>query len=285
MRTVPALTLVLLLSLFGAGCASKQIVVKPFGPKPLAPKAWQSVEEAQLASTARETREPAAAKLVALENWEAQFPNSDFAELRLEQKIIAYQRLQKWREVFDSSRKLLEIDPFRLYGLIGIASSIQLIAPTDDQLEFAATACRRMVDSPDIVFTHIAVSNRIPKQPVTIAVLTNLGWIDMQRKDYPNAILDLYYVLALDPTQAGVSYMLGAAMIAQREDPSAQRTAIYHLTRAATYDGPNALPPEQRKAALDYVTRIWLQYFGTAESFERLAALARSSPFPSGDFR
>ena len=180
MRTLAALTCLLILNLFGAGCASKRIIVQPLGPRPIAPKAWKTVEEAQLASTARETREPAAAQLAALDNWEAAFPNSDFADVRLEQKTAAYQRLQKWRELFDSSRKLLEIDPFRLRGMIGIVVSVPGIAPTDEELEFAATALRRMVDSPDVVYSHSDLPNR---PPIATAGLTILGWIDMQRKD------------------------------------------------------------------------------------------------------
>ena len=282
MRTLAALSCVLCLSLLGAGCASKRIIVQPLGPRLIAPKAWQSVEEAQLASTARETREPAAAQLAALDNWEAAFPNSDFADVRLEQKIAAYQRLQKSRELFDSSRKLLEIDPFRLRGLIGVVTSIQVIAPTDDELDFAAAACRRMVDSPDVVYSHSDLRNR---PPMETACLTTLGWIDLQRHDNARAILDYYSLLALDPTQARTSYALGTALLTQRDDPRSQRTAIFHFMRAAIYDGPNALPPEQRKVALEYVNRIYRLYFGSAEGFDNLAALARTNAFPSGEFR
>lgn len=279
MRTLGCL---LVLSLCGAGCASKRIIVQPLGPKPIAPKTWQSDEEARLAATARETREPPAAQLAALGNWEAAFPNSDFADVRLELQIAALQRLRRERELFDSSKRLLEIDPFRLRGVIGVVTSIQGIAPSDDELDFAAAACRRMVDSPEVVYSH---SNLSTRPPMESSCLLTLGWIDMQRKDYARAILDYYSLLALDPTQAYASYALGTALLTQREDARAQRTAIYHFTRAATYDGPNALPPEQRKAALEYVTRIWRQYFGTTEGFEALAAVARASAFPSGEFR
>jgi hypothetical protein len=178
MRTLAALSC-LVFSLLGAGCASKRIIVQPLGPNPIRPKAWQSGEEARLAYAARDTSDPAS-KLIALGDWEAAFPNSDFADVRLEQKIAAYQRLQKSRELFDSSRKLLEIDPFRLQGIIGVVTTIQLIAPTDDELEFTATACRRMVDSPEVVLSH---SNLPDRPPIETAGLTALGAIDLQRKD------------------------------------------------------------------------------------------------------
>ncbi len=280
MRTPAALGSLLIVSLLDAGCASRRIIAQPVGPKSLPPKLWQSGEE-QLARATRDASDPSS-QLVALDNWEIHFPNSDFADVRLEQKILAYQQLYKWRETFDSSRKLLEIDPFRLRGLIGVITNVQLIAPTDDELQFAAAACRRMVDSPEIVYGHSDLPTR---PPIVTAGLTILGWIDMQRKDYAQAILDLYALLTLDPTQARASYMLGTALLAQRDDPRAQRTAIFHFTRAATYDGPNALPPEQRKIALEYATRIWRLYFGTADGFEALASIARTNAFPSGEFR
>jgi len=112
--------------------------------------------------------------------------------------------------------------------------------------------------------------------------VTSLGWTDAQRHDNAKAILDFYYVLALDPTQAAASWQLGDLL---RQEPDGQRAAIYHFVRAATYDGPNALPPEPRKKALEYITRIWLQSFGTAEGFDRLAALTKTSVFPVGDFK
>lgn len=280
MRILAALSC-LILSFLGAACASRKLIVQPLGPKPAAPKAWQSEEEARLAYASRETSDPAS-QLTALDKWEAAFPKSDFADTRLEQKTIAYQRLRNWRELFDSSRKLLEIDPYRLYGLIGIVVSVTGIGPTDDELEFAAAACRRMVDSPEVVLNHGNLPNR---PPIETAALTTLAWIDTQRKDYASAIVDYYSLLALDPTQARTSYALGTALLTQRDDPRAQRTAIYHFTRAAIYDGPNALPAEQRKAALEYVTRIYRLYFGSAEGFNDLAALARTNAFPSGEFR
>src|SRR5690242_8438915 len=127
MRAVPALTFASLLTLFGAGCASKKIIVQPLGPTPLSPKQWRNSEEARLAYTVRNTSDPAS-KLVALGKWEGAFPNSDFADTRLEQQISALQALKRWRESFDSSKKLLEIDPFRLRGLAGVVASIQMIA-------------------------------------------------------------------------------------------------------------------------------------------------------------
>ncbi|HEV8412792.1 MAG TPA: hypothetical protein VGQ49_04300 [Bryobacteraceae bacterium] len=285
MGTVPALTLVSLLSLAGAGCASKKIVVKPFGPQPIAPKAWKSVEEAQLAETARQTREPAAATLTALDNWEAAFPKSDFADVRLEQRISAYQRLQKWQEAFDSSRKLLEIDPFRLRALLGIVTNIHALAPpTERDLVFAAEVCRRIIDVPDVVFNHVDRAGQIARPPVTDAALLTLGWIDMQRHDYASAVPDFYVLLARDPTQVSASYQLGIALLNLRE-PSYNRAAFYHITRAAVYEGPNALPPEQRKKVLDYVVGAYKQFFGSSEGFDRLAALAKASAFPSGDFK
>jgi tetratricopeptide (TPR) repeat protein len=266
----------------GGGCASKRIVVQPLGPRPPAPKAWRSSEEARLAY-ASDVPDPAA-RLAALENWAARFPETDFADLRLERKILAYQQLQKSRELFDSSKALLEIDPFRLRALIGVVTSISQIGPADGDLKYAAEACRRILDVPDIVFNHIDAPG-LARAPVTLGALTVVGWIDMQRKDYAQATLDLYSLLALDPTQARASYMLGTALLAQRDDPRAQRTALFHLTRAAAYDGPNALPPESRKQALDYVSRIYRLYFGSAEGFDNLATLAKSSAFPSGEFR
>ncbi len=73
-----------------------------------------------------------------------------------------------------------------------------------------------------------------------------LGWVAMQRKDYPAAEKSLTEELKLNPADAEASYWLGTAILAQKQ-VERQASALYFFARAAAYEGPGALDPARRK--------------------------------------
>ena len=99
------------------------------------------------------------------------------------------------------------------------------------------------------------------------------------------AEVELTKFLQMDPTQAQFSYFLAQAQFGQRQaDPTKQPPAIFHFTRAAVYDGPNALSVDARKTALTYVTNLYTQYHGDIGGFDKVQAAAKASAFPPAGF-
>jgi hypothetical protein len=107
------------------------------------------------------------------------------------------------------------------------------------------------------------------------------------RKDDKRAVGDLTKLIQRDPTLATASYQLGQSMLrvlqAERR-PEGQPSALYQIARAATYDGPNAVPAAQRQPILDYLTRVYRNFHGSTDGLDQLLALAKSSPFPPANF-
>jgi hypothetical protein len=112
-----------------------------------------------------------------------------------------------------------------------------------------------------------------------------IAWIAVQRKDYPKAETELTKFLQLDPSQAQFSYFLAQSQFNQRQEhPDKQPSAIFHFTRAATLDGPNAMAANDKKTALAYVTNLYNQYHGSNTGFDTVLAAAKAGPFPPAGF-
>ena len=89
----------------------------------------------------------------------------------------------------------------------------------------------------------------------------------------------------MDPTQGATSLSLGGELLAQnKEHPEKLAPGLYHFARAAAYDGQNSLPAAARKQALDYLTKTYTAFHGSAEGLDKLLATAKNSAFPPEGF-
>src|SRR5262249_4315346 len=112
-----------------------------------------------------------------------------------------------------------------------------------------------------------------------------IGYIYVVRKDNVRAEKELTKALQMDPTQAAMSQMLGAAILAQNKtNPEKQPLAIYNYARAAAYEGPNALDANTRKQLLTFVTKAYNTYHGSNEGLDQVLAVAKTNPLPAADF-
>jgi hypothetical protein len=63
-----------------------------------------------------------------------------------------------------------------------------------------------------------------------------------------------------------------------------QPAALYDFARAASYSGNGSLPVNDRKQVLDYLTKVYAQYHGSAEGLDKLLAQANTSALPPSGF-
>ena len=61
--------------------------------------------------------------------------------------------------------------------------------------------------------------------------------------------------------------------------------ALYHFARAASYDGPGALPAEGRKQVDDYLTKAYTGFHGDTSGLAELKAKAKGAAVPPADFK
>jgi hypothetical protein len=112
-----------------------------------------------------------------------------------------------------------------------------------------------------------------------------LGWVAMQRKNYPDAEKELTAELKLNPADAEASYWLGTVILAQK-NVERQSDALFFFARAAAYEGAGALDPARRKQIEAYVEKAYTTYHGKdPQGFQQLLQTAKTSAFPPADFK
>jgi hypothetical protein len=107
-----------------------------------------------------------------------------------------------------------------------------------------------------------------------------------QTKDNAAAEEQLTKLLQKDPTQTAVAYDLAGTILAQaKAKPDEQPIALFYYARAAAYDGPGALPSQDRNNIKTYLAKVYPQYHGSTEGLDQLLALAKTNGTPPADFK
>jgi tetratricopeptide (TPR) repeat protein len=262
-------------------------------PKPAQKVAKDQAEADLIGTIMKDTN--AASRLAELEKWLKDYPDSQFADERDQGLLTAYQQLQKNREAFNKAVEILGKHPDDFTSLYTVIAYLPLLNnnnPPPADLDTAEKVINHVLNDGDAVF---AASNK----PATMtdaqwggmkAILQpmaqkTLGYIYFQRKDNARATTELTKALQMDPTQGSSSYMLYQALFAQRtQDPTKQVPAFFELARAATYDGPNALPAPLRGQLLGTVKKYYAQYHGSDEGLDKMLASAKTNALPPADF-
>jgi len=111
-----------------------------------------------------------------------------------------------------------------------------------------------------------------------------LGWVAIMRGQAAAAEEAFTQSLKLDPNDANISFEMVRGLLVQ-EGRERQASAIFHLARAAVWDGPGALPPSQRETLNRNLENTYLSFHGPdPEGLEKLKALARTQALPPSDF-
>ena len=255
-------------------------------------KQWKGQEEYNLFQAYQKA--DLKGKIEALDKWKAAFPASDFAEEREEQYLIVYQQTNMNREAFDKAAEILKTHPNHFYSLSAIERLVYVLPPPPKaaDLDTAERVSKYLLDNLDAVFAptnkpaDVKDADWLTYKPaMKKAAQATLAWVYVQRKDHPNAEIELTKYLHLDPTQASTSLTLGDELLAQNRDhPDKIPLGLYQFAHAATYDGQNSLPEAARKQALDYLTKTYTAYHGSQDGLDKLLALAKNSPFPPEGF-
>jgi hypothetical protein len=249
-------------------------------------------EEFQLASAADKATD-AKAKVAALDKWRDAFPQSDFSDERNDLYLGAYQQAMMTRQAFDKALEINKLHPNHFYSLQIVLTTVQNLMPASPaDLDNAARIAMYVLDNADTAFANANKPATITDaqwpavKPAMKAAAHNAYLYTVSaRKDPPREEAELTAYLKKDPTQASTSYTLAGAILAQNKtQPQKQPLALYQFARAAAYTGPNALPAAAQKQALDYITKTYTAYHGSAQGLQELLATAKANPFPPEGF-
>jgi tetratricopeptide (TPR) repeat protein len=254
---------------------------------------WKDAAEYDLYKPITQTQDPKL-WLDSLDKWTKQYPQSELADIRRQLYLETYRQLGRTREAFGAAVEVLRDNPNNLFALSTIVGSIYQLTPASSaDLDVAERATTRIIANLDGIYakenrpTEMTDADAAKAKPDmrTFAQKT-AGWIDWTRKDFARAEVELGKAIALDPKQAQVSYWLADAMLEQNKtNPEKQPAALYYFARAASYDGPTALPAADRKSLTEYLNTAYVKYHGSDEGLDRLVASAKASAVPPSGFQ
>jgi len=279
--------------------ASAQTQAPPDKPAPVK-KEWKERAEYELYEAVSKSQDPTQ-WVAALDQWKAKYPQSDFADLRRQLYLASYRALNKPREAFDAAAEVLKDNPNNLAALSAMVEYLYPLVPltqadmTPQQasdLDGAEKAARQLQDNLDLVCSTAnrppdMTEDQVTKAKPALRVLARraIGYVALDRRDYPRAQAELTAVLQLDPNQGQVSFWLGRALLAQNKTRAdLQPLALYHFARAALYDGPAGLAAADRQTLNVYLKDVYTKYHGSADGLDKLLALAKSSATPPAGF-
>lgn len=232
-----------------------------------------------------------AKKLALLDQWSEKYPETDYHVERTQFYLDSYQKTNQNEKAVETAKELLGKMPGNFTANYAITLLSPYLGKSDaGTLDTAAKAAQDLLAGMDKQFA--TKPDNVPqeawdnarKQAEALAHKTT-GWAAMQKKDNLTAEKSFTQSLKIDPTQAQVSYWLGDVVLKQK-DVGKNDLAMFAFTRAAVYDGPNAMPAEGRAQIEDYVKNLLEGYAGETglnEYWPRLKAMAETSAFPTED--
>jgi tetratricopeptide (TPR) repeat protein len=249
-------------------------------------KNWKDRAEFDLFTAANTDTNPKT-RLEKLQQWEKQYPMTEFIQQRQTLFLTTYVALNDAKDAVEEAKKILADNPkdftalyYTMYftqGLYGQNQSPEVL----DQGEKAAQAVLASIDTPP---PGVAEAQWAKLRPAVEELAhVNLGFIAMQRKNWDGAEAEYQKVLMANPNNAQVDYWMGT-VIASEKKLEKLPAAMFYFARAATITGPTALTPDAQKTALTYVQKQYKNFHGSDEGFNDLVAAAKSNPTPPAGF-
>jgi len=227
-------------------------------------------------------------KLEKLQQWEKQYPSTEWIKARKQLFLTTYAALNTAKETVEAAKAILADDPKNFSALYYIMYFTQALYSANqspdilDQGEKAASTILANINTPPPNVTDDQWKGLRPQ--VELLGHVNMGFIAMQRKSWDAAEAEFHKSLEMSPNNGQVDYWMGFVIASEKKTEKVP-TALFYFARAATFDGQGAMAPAGRQQALDYVKRQYKIYHGSDGDFDKLLAAAKSSPTPPPDFK
>lgn len=263
------------------------------GGQPAAPaKNYKDRGEYDLYNQAVQQAKDPKAQLQTVQTWQDKYPQTDFQTERLQLFISALRQLAASdpaaaKQLIEKCNALLKIDPKNFQANYFIAlwgpRTGGASAPPDLQGE-VDTAAHAVLDNLPPKPANMSDADWDKAKGAIQAVAHNsLAWEDIQKKDNAGAESEYKASLQADPSQANVSAGYAKMLIDDKDDAKIPQ-ALFEYARAAQYDGPGALPADQRQKLMDYIKAQYTSYHGSADGLDQMMAQAKTSPLPPDGF-
>jgi len=232
---------------------------------------WTDRKEYDLVLNIRAASSPQT-RIDLLDQWKSAYPKSEFAPVRLELYLSAYQELGDSPRTFGVASELLAAQPDSLVGAYWFTLLLpEEKAASPGKLALGEKAAGRFL-----------AGGGAPGGVESIAHRT-LGWIHWQRSEYTPAEEEFQKCLQLDPTATEISAWLGT-VLGLEQQPGKRVPALWQLARAAAYRDSGALSDGMRRQYGEVLERLYTSYHGDAGGLDQLRSAAAAAPFPPAGF-
>ena len=256
-------------------------------PQAAAPQ-WKSRDEYDAFNAMAAEKDPNK-KISLADAFIAKYPTSDFKSQALVAEMGVYYQLGKSDQAIDTARKVLTADPDNLDALSLLSFVFPFTFKADDA-DAAAKLSRADADAHhglDVLqkFQKPAnVSDAQFKQyvdPKRALFNSAVGFIALQRKDYPNAITALKAAADGNPTDVYTFYRLGLAYL--YSTPSDFDHAVWYIARAVS-----VAQAAKNPAGTDietFLKRAYINFHGNDQGLADIITQTASSVNPPDGFK
>ena len=220
-------------------------------------------------------------KLEKLQQWEKQYPATDYGDERQMLFLTTYVALQQPQQAVGIAKQILAKDPKNfsaLYYTMFYTRALAGNTPTPEVLDQGDKAAKAILENINTPPPNVTEDQwKTARTDVENLAHTTVGWIEMQRKNWEPSEAEFQKSLQINANSGEVDYLMGTD-IASEKKVEKMPQALCFFARAATFDGPGALNPDGRKQVLAYVQKAYKTYHGSDEGFNDLIAAAKASP-------
>jgi len=222
-----------------------------------------------------------------LQQWEKQFPETQWIKVRRTLFLTTNVGLNKPKEAVEAAKAILANDPrdfSALYYIMYFTQSLYAANQTPDLLDQGEKASSTILANIGTPPPNVTDDQWAKLRPdVELMAHVNLGFIAMTRRNWNGAEAEFEKSLQMSPNNGQVDFWLAYALASEKKSELTPK-ALFYYARAGTYEGPGAAVPAVRKQALDFAARQYKAYHGSDEGFNEalLAQVKDKAIAPEG---
>jgi len=223
-------------------------------------------------------------KLEKLQQWEKANPDTQFLQVRRTLLITTYAANGQAAQALAVAKQSLAADPKDFNALYYTMLLTQPAYTANQQPAILAdgeNASKSLLASIDTPPAGVAADQWAKLRPdVEVLCHQTLGFIAMQRKSWDGAEAEFKKALQVNPNNSAIDYSLYITLASKKDNSS----ALFYYARAANYDGPGSLTPQQRQALQADLQKTYTMYHGNATDLDKVVTAAKTSPNPPDGF-
>ncbi len=254
-------------------------------------KNWKDRAEYDLVQQLTKETNPQT-KIGLLKQWEEKYPSSDFKEDRYSTMIQTYQQAANAPEMLATTKRMINDFPKSVTGLYYLnLLTISMNNTSPDALDAGEKAGQAMLGLMDETFSPAKkpaqmTDDQWKKERSNFEAIAykTLGWVALQKQKYEDSEKNFLEVLKRTPGDAQVSAWTGTAVIRQKKLEK-QGIALYHIARAAYYDGQGAFPQQTRDQLRANFEKNYANFHGDRVGMEQVIEQVKANPIPAAEFK